>query len=167
MRAMAILTALAMAASTAAYADPPRTYDRDRDHYDWDRDYDRDRDRYYEGNLTRDHYDRYDRSHWYREHHGRWAPITRGNARTGRTDFFLPTRQRYRKIRIEAIRGEPVIAKVGIEFANGGTQVVYVNAALPVGAGEVIDLTNDTRTVTRVIIDANPQSRGQFAVYGA
>ncbi len=161
MRAMALLTAFAITASTAAYADPPRTYDRDRDYHD------RDRDRDHDGNLVRDHYDRYDRSHWYREFHGRWVPITRGNSRTGRTDFFLPGKQRYRKIRIEGIRGEPVIAKVAIEFANGGTQLVYVNAALPVGAGEVIDLTNDVRTVTRVIVDTNPQSRGQFAVYGS
>jgi len=162
MRSIALLTALAMTASTAAYAWPygrvadnaPRTYDRDRDHDN-------------DGNMVRDHYDRYDHSRWSRDFHGRWVPITRGTSRAGRTDFFLPNKQRYRKIRIEGTRGEPVIVKVAIEFGNGTNQVVNFNSAFPPGVGEVIDLTNETRIVKRIIVDADPQSRGQFSVWGA
>jgi hypothetical protein len=49
--------------------------------------------------------------------------------------------------------------------AHERAQAAALLSAMP--PGEVIDLTNETRTVTRVIIDANPQSRGQFAVYGS
>jgi hypothetical protein len=165
MKTIALWTALIMATSTAAFAAPPRVVQRDDAPRTSDRDRDHDRD--HDGNIVRDHYDRYDHSRWSREFHGRWVPITRGTTRAGRTDFFLPTKQRYRKIRIEGTRGQSVIGQVAIEFGDGTTQVVNLNAPLPPGAGEVIDLTSDVRTVKRIIVDADQHSRGQFTVYGA
>lgn len=160
MRSIALLTALAITGSTAAYAEPAR------DRYGHD-EQERTREPEREGNLSRDRYDHYAHSRWAHDFHGRWVPITAGKSQAGRTDFFLPAKQHYKRLRIESTRGEPVISQVTIEFANGTNQSVAVNSRLPTGAGEVIDLTGESRVVTRVIVDADAQSHGQFTVYGA
>ncbi|HEU4732623.1 MAG TPA: hypothetical protein VFT22_32230 [Kofleriaceae bacterium] len=166
---MAIWTAIAAIATTAsavAFADPPRPTGRDEPRvYDRDYDHDRDRDRDREVYLPHDHYDRYAQSHWAREFRGRWVPIARGNTRNQRA--LIPLDARFRRLRIEGLRGEPVIERITVEFANGGVQSVYLNAALPRGTGEVIDLTGDQRRVRRIIVDASPGSRGAYTVWGA
>jgi len=157
MRTMALLTALAMSAATAAYADPPRTYDRDHDH---DHDHD--------ANITRDHYDRYTHSHWAKDFHGRWAPLTQIGAIRGERQFGPAYNNKgFRKIRVEAVRGEPMITQVKIQFMNDTLQVVDMNMSLPAGAGEVIDLNGDVRQIRRVIVYTDPQTRGAYTVYGA
>jgi hypothetical protein len=156
---MALLTALAMAVPAAALADPPRTSDRDRD---------RDRDHDHDGSATRDHYDHYNQSHWSREFHGRWvafAPL--GGIRGERQFGPSINNNRYRKIRVEAVRGEPMITQVKIQFTNDSVQVLDVNTNLRAGAGEVIDLNGDVRQIRRVIVYSDPKSGGQYTVYGA
>jgi hypothetical protein len=160
MRRIALLTALAIAAPIAAHAQPVRVYERDRDH---DRDYDRDRrDR---DSLRHDRYDRWDRSHWYNKG-DRWEPIARNySAQTDRQ--FIPLNgQRFRKIRIEGIRGQPVILKIAIEFMDRTTQAVDLNQRLPRGVGEVIDLNGGDRRVNRIIVYPDPRFRGAYSIYG-
>src|SRR4051812_24602369 len=102
MKSIALLTTLAITGSTAVYAQPVRVYDRDRYGHE-ERERERERER--EGNLYRDRYDRYAHSRWAHEFRGRWVPITAGRSASGRTDFFLPPRSRFRRLRIEATRG--------------------------------------------------------------
>jgi hypothetical protein len=162
MRIMALLTALAMTAPMAAYADPPRTYDRGRDRSD------RDRDRDHEITVNRDHYDHYGQSHWSRDFRGRWMPLTQLGGIRGERQFGPSiNNNHFRKIRVEAVRGEPLITQVKIQFANDAVQVVDMNATLPSGSGEVIDLSGDIRQIRRVIVYTAPQSRGTYMVYGA
>ncbi|HET7503408.1 MAG TPA: hypothetical protein VFK02_20445 [Kofleriaceae bacterium] len=156
MKRLAFWTAIAMTASAVAYASPTRTADRDEP-----RVYERDRDVY----LSHDHYDRYGQSHWAHEFRGRWVPIARANARNDRT--LIPVNGRFRRLRVEGLRGEPVIERVTIEFGNGATQSVDLNASLPRGTGEVIDLNGDERRVRRIIVDAAPDSRGAISIWGA
>jgi Ni/Co efflux regulator RcnB len=175
MKRIALLTAVALSIPTAAFAwphwrvadrdDPQRTYDRDRDH---DRDHDRDRDRRGDdGRWNRERYERYERSHWVKDFRGRWTPLARGyNARTDR-QFINLGGERYRKLRIEGVRGEPVILKIAIEFSDKTGQAVEYRESLPSGTGEVIDLTGGDRRINRIIIYTDPHSRGTYSVYGA
>ena len=159
MKTIAFLTALAAAAPVAAYADPPQTYQRDTDH-DRDRDRDHDRDAF-----RHEHYDRFNGSHWATDHE-HWTRLVRGNAAAGRNQFSIGTMNRYRTFRLESLTGDPMIHRIAIEFANGGTQVVDINTALPAGAGEVIDLNGDNRRIQRIVVYADPHSRGAYAIYG-
>lgn len=67
---------------------------------------------------------------------------------------------------VEGLRGEPAISKIAINFANDTTQVVQMNTTLPAGSGEVIDLEGNARKVVRIVVYADPRSRGLYAIYG-
>jgi len=171
MNRLALLTVLVMAIP-AAYASPHgRVADHDepriviRDRGDHPRTVVRDR---YDGGWTRERYDRYDRSHWYRDFRGRWEPLARGySARTERQFINIGGHGRYRKLRIEAVRGEPVLLKIAIEFMDGTAQAVEYREVLPAGTGEVIDLNGGDRRIKRIIVYTDPRSRGSYSVYGA
>jgi hypothetical protein len=145
-RLTAFATALVLtAASTAALADirvegrTEITYDRGRDHYD-----------------------KFEPGHW---GNGRWATIAHGNGTDGRREFMLGANNSYRKLRIEATRGEPAIEKLAINFGDGSTQVVQMNSTLAGGGGDVIDLQGDRRKVLRVIVYPMARTRGAYSVY--
>lgn len=154
MRRIALLTALAMAVPVASFAQPSRVYVRDRDPD-------------VSVTFSRDRYDRYDRSHWRRDFRGRWTPLARGySSRSDRQ--FIPVRgEAFRKLRIEGVRGRPVIQKIAIEFMNRSTQAVDLDMELERGTGEVIDLNGDVRRINRIIVYTDPRSRGAYTLYGA
>lgn len=164
MKRLALLTAIAMgvplAAAAPALADPavrvivrddlPKTYQRDRD-----------------VNWNRERYDRWEGSRWQRDR-GRWEPLARGyDSRTERQFIKPGNNGRFRKLRIEGVRGEPVIMKIAIEFADKTGQVVEYRESLPAGTGEVIDLNGGDRRISRIIVYTDPRSRGSYSVYGA
>lgn len=159
MNRLVLLTALVMSIPVAASAGPPeriaqrdgRTVVRDRD----------------DGGWNRERYERYERSHWSHDFHGRWVPLAQQyNARTDRQFINLGGNGRYRMIRIEAVRGEPVLLKIAIEYADKTGQAVEYREALPAGTGEVIDLNGGARRINRIIIYTDPHSRGAYSVYG-
>lgn len=164
MRRIALCTVLAITASTAvAFADPPQTYDRDRTH---DHDRDRDRDRA-DGGWTRDRYDHYGRSHWARDFRGRWVALARAYSAASERQFIHVDGGRYRKLRVEGVRGQPVIRKIAIEFGDGTAQAVDLDMRLSSGTGEVIDLNGDVRRIKRIIVYSDPRARGSYSIYGA
>lgn len=150
MRSIALSTALLMAVPVAAYADPPpMQYDRDRD-----------RDRAFE----HERYDRWHDSHWARDYHGRWRAFGQTfNARRDR-QFINLRGGRYRMLRLEAVRGEPEIDRVIVQYNDGDTQTVELNARLMDGAGEVIRL-DPSRRIRRVMVFTEPSTRGLYSVY--
>jgi len=167
MTRLALLTALALSASSFAYADPP--YDRDRDR---DRLGDRDRrgDRYDQRtDWERDHYNRYDNSRWNRDFRGRWVPLAeRYSTQSSRQAINLRGEGgRFRQLRIESVRGTPLIHQIAIDYVNDpNTQVVKLNIRLPRGAGEVVRLNGDRR-IKRIIVYVDPRYGGQYSIYGA
>jgi hypothetical protein len=157
MKHIALLTAIAMATPVAAaYAQPRgevRVEVRDRP-----------------DGWRHERYDHYGRSHFNTDFRGRWISLGGGfNANNHRQFIAVNGQSRFNRIRIEGVRGEPVIQKVTIEFAGrqGGSQSVDFNEALPNGAGEVIDLNGDDRRISRIIVYTDPRSRGSYSVYGA
>jgi hypothetical protein len=157
MRRITLLTTLVLAASSAAYAEPyrdrPRT-DRYDDRYDsrWDRD--------------RDNYDRFETSHW-RNYNRRWVPVARGYTGDARRQFInLRGRADFDRLRIESVRGAPVINQIAVEYTDGTTQKVRLDARLPRGSGEVIRL-NRNQGINRIIVYAEPGYGGAYSVYGA
>jgi len=155
MKHIAIWSAIAMAAPmfaplTASADVQAQVYVRDRD-----------------ANWKRDRYDHYERSHWAKDFRGRWTPLARSfNAETDVQDIFVQNRP-FSKLRIEGVRGEPVIQKIAIEFANKTSQEVELGMRLTGGAGEVIDLNGGVRKITRIIVWSAPRTHGTFSVYGS
>jgi hypothetical protein len=159
MKRIAFLTVLGLTASAAAFASPVRVADKDEPRVEI-----RDRDN---GQWTRDRYDRYDRSHWARDFRGRWTPLARGYSAQSSRQFITVRGGRYDKLRVEAVRGEPVIQKIAIEFRDGSSQAVDLDMRLSRGTGEVIDLNGRDRQINRIIVYTDPHSRGAYTVYGA
>jgi hypothetical protein len=156
MKTIALSTLLAMAIPAAAYAQPPvspdqRTYVRDREDGEA---------------FRREHYDRFANNHWATDR-GRWTTLARANSASGRREFWVGQGNRYHTFRLEGLRGNPMISKIAINFANGQTQVVQLNASLAGGAGEVIDLQGNDRKVLRIVVYAEPRSRGTYAIFGS
>jgi hypothetical protein len=158
MRSIALSTALLVAVPVAAYADPPppqsdRGHDRDRDH---DRDHDR--------ASMHERYARWNDTHWSRDYHGRWRSFGQTfNARADRQLVSLGG-GRFHMLRLQAVRGEPEIARVVIQYNDGDTQTVELNSRLGDGAGEVIQL-DANRGIRRVTVFTEPRTRGLYAVY--
>jgi len=69
------------------------------------------------------------------------------------------------KIRVEAVRGEPAIYQIAIEYADQHTQVVPINARFAPGEGQVIDLDGRRTGVNRIVVYTTP-SRGSYSVFG-
>jgi hypothetical protein len=163
MKCIGIATVLALAIPVVAYAQlvpdgEPRTYERHRDQDVYDRDH--------HDEYRHEHYDRFGHSHWASDIPGHWATLAHASSSSGRREFMVGTTNRYRAFRVEGVRGEPAIEKIAINFANGATQVVQMNTTLPSGSGEVIDLSGHERTVVRIVVYADPRSRGVYAIYG-
>jgi hypothetical protein len=115
----------------------------------------------------RERYQGYDHSRTRREFRGRWTPLATGlSGRTQRQFIKVNGHGRYRKLRIEGTRGEPMILKVAVEFMDRTAQAVEFNDRFPRGTGEVIDLAGDTRRISRIIVYTDPNSRGSYSVYG-
>jgi hypothetical protein len=153
MRHIAFLTAIAIAAPVVAFAQPSRVYVRDRDA---------------EITWTRDRYDRYDDSRWSRDYRGRWTPIARSYSTSSDRQFIKLRGEPFSKIRIEGVRGRPVIQKIAIEFMNRTTQAVDLDMELRRGTGEVIDLHGrGDRRINRIIVYTDPRYRGSYTIYGA
>lgn len=164
MRGIALLTTLAMSVGTVAIAAPVRVADRDDARVQSrDRNHDNDPN----GQWTRDRYDRYNDSHWSRDFRGRWMTLASGFSAQSQRQFIATRGARLSKLRIEGVRGAPVIQKIAIEFGDGTSQAVDLDMRLPRGAGEVIDLNGATRRVNRIIVYSDPRTRGSYSVYGA
>jgi hypothetical protein len=84
------------------------------------------------------------------------------SARTDRT-FRGPRGQRPRKLRIEAVRGRPLIEQVIVEFFDAPTQRVELNTPLPQGSGEIIDLNRGA--VRKITVYTDRQSAGAYSIY--
>lgn len=136
MRRLLVMLVLAATVSPAAAQPWPWPYDRTNDRSNTQRDHYSDRyDRY-----GRDRYSSRDRYRWTRDFRGRWTPLAQGySARTDRQFVrLLGQYEPFRRIRIEADRGRPVIQKVVVEDMRGNTQVIDLNARYAPGEGEVI-----------------------------
>ncbi len=98
----------------------------------------------------------------------RWVTLAESfAASTNRQMINISGRGEYRRIRVEATNGAPVIHQVAIEYMDDtNTQVVKIDSRLPPGAGQVIDLAGGRRSVRRIIVYSEPQFGGSYAVYG-
>lgn len=73
----------------------------------------------------------------------------------------------FRRLRIEGVRGEPVITRVAIEYMDRDMQIVDLNERLSRGEGEVIQLHGRGQRINRIIVYTDPErGRGRYTVYG-
>jgi hypothetical protein len=72
----------------------------------------------------------------------------------------------FRRLRIEGVRGKPVITRVAIEFMDRSMQVVDLNAQLWRGEEEEIRLYGRGQRINRIIVYTDPMHGGMYSVYG-
>ena len=95
-----------------------------------------------------------------------WVTLADGySAQTDRQFINLRGREPLRKIRVEAVHGSPVINQIAIEYMDGNTQKVPINARLPNGEAQVIDV-NHGQPINRIIVYADPRFGGSYSVFG-
>lgn len=100
----------------------------------------------------------------------RWVTLAdRNSAESNRQFINVHGQDAFRQIRVEAARGTPVIKQVAIEFADdiGNPQVVRLDARLPPGQGQTIDLNGGRRPIQRIIVYTAPEYGGSYSVFGA
>ena len=140
MRRLALLTTLALAGGTLTASAQP--YWRDRNH----------RDDYGYREVRRD------RS-W-----TQLAPIQ--TARNETQQIMLNgNHQRLRKLRIQAVRGAPVVTRVTIDYMHRAPQVVTVNSRVVRGDGAVIRIDPNAR-IQRILVYTEPRYGGAYTVLG-
>lgn len=73
----------------------------------------------------------------------------------------------FRRLRIEGVRGEPMITRIAIEYMDRDMQVVDLNERLSRGEDEVIQLHGRGQRINRIIVYTDPvRGRGRYTVYG-
>ena len=98
----------------------------------------------------------------------RWVTIADRYSADNDRQFISVNGGEFRRLRLEAVRGAPVIHKVAIEFVNDpDVQVIDINARLREGEGQDIDLNGGRRQVRRIVVYSEPGSGGAYSVYGA
>jgi hypothetical protein len=142
--------------TTSAFAAPSNQYDR----REW-RDYDGDD--YFE--RDRAPYQRFDRTRWHRDFRSRWVTIANAYSATTNRQFIKMNGQTFDRLRIEAVRGAPLIKQVAVEYQDGNTQVVRLDERLNQGAGEVLRLNGVP--INRVIVYTEPRFGGAYGLYAA
>jgi len=65
---------------------------------------------------------------------------------------------------LQAVRGEPQIDRVVVQYSDGDTQTVQIDSRLMDGAGEVIRL-DPGRRINRVTVYTERNARGLYSVY--
>jgi hypothetical protein len=140
MRRLALLTTLALAGGTLTAAADNQW--RDRDHR---RDYG-----YREGRRDRG---------WVQ-----LAPVHRANTETNQI-MLNGRHQRMRKLRIQAVRGAPVIYKVTIDYMDRAPQVISLQSRVVRGSSEVIRIDPNAR-IQRILVYSEPRYGGAYTVLG-
>ena len=113
-------------------------------------------------------YRRYDKDN-YRYTEGRWSVIADRYAATSPRQFIdmTQTGERFRRLRMDAVRGAPFIHKVVIEFRDGSTQVVQVERPLSRRANDSLTFAlNGNGLLQRIIVYSEPTNFGTYSIFG-
>lgn len=101
----------------------------------------------------------------------RWMQLdTAKPSRFGRTVVDVNSRQRFSKLKLEALRGIASIDKVLVTFGNGRTQTIELDRRLG-GFGAqraaVIDLKGNARQITKIVILSKSNTRASYSISAA
>ena len=95
----------------------------------------------------------------------RWVTLADHYSAESNRQFITVNSGGFRRIRVEAVRGTPVIQQVKVEFNDvPDMQTVKMDARLTPGQGQTISLNG--RDVKRVIVYTDPAYGGAYSVYG-
>jgi hypothetical protein len=152
---------LAVAASTSAVAQPYRpapSQPVEREYRDYNGD------DYFE--RDRAPYERFDRTRWQRDFSPRWVTLGASYSATTNRQFVNLRGQRFDRLRVEAVRGKPLITQIAVEYSNGGgTQVIKLGSRYAQGSGEVLRL--NATPINRIVIYTDARYGGSYGVYAA
>lgn len=158
MKRLSLLLALGILGATAtaqAWPTYPRTVPREAP------------DRYGDVDSPYNH-QRYDQRRWGRDFRGRWRVIAQDYSARADRQFIVLRGQggRFERLVVQAVRGNPVIHKIAVEyFNNPNTHVINLETQLPAGEAEVIRLDGSQR-INRIIVYTEPRYGGSYSVFG-
>jgi hypothetical protein len=97
----------------------------------------------------------------------RWVTLAdHFSAQSDKQTIKVNGQDAFRRLRIEAVGGAPVIRQIGVEYSSGATQKLTVEERLAPGQARTFTL-NGGEPVHRIIVYADPQYGGAYSVYGA
>lgn len=162
MKRILLITSLALAA-TSASAQPYRPapsgppVERRGEYRDYNGD------DYYE--RERAPYQRFDRTRWHRDFRSRWVTLANGYSATTNRQFLPLHGQSYDRLRIEGVRGNPLITLIQVIYTNGSLQKIELGVRLPPGVGEVLRL--NASPIQRIVIHTDPRFGGAYSLHAA
>jgi len=118
-----------------------------------------------DGFGDRERYDRYENWRGREDYGARWMLVANAYSAETHRQYIDVRGQVLDKLRIESVRGAPMLNQVAIFYLNGTTQVVKLGNRLPWGAGEVIRLNREP--VGRIIVYTDPRYGGAYSVHVA
>src|SRR5258705_4738451 len=87
----------------------------------------------------------------------RWVTIADRYSADNDRQFISVGGGEFHRLRLEAVRGAPVIHKVAIEFMNDpNVQVIDVNERMRDGESKSIDLNGGRRQINRIVVYTEP-----------
>jgi hypothetical protein len=98
-----------------------------------------------------------------------WLVLARGPAAgtAGTLTFRIDERTPVAQLLVKAVDGAPEIEQIEIEYTgNQGSQIIRLGRALAEGDGQVIEL-RDRRQISKLIVTTDPDSTGEYIVFGA
>jgi hypothetical protein len=98
-----------------------------------------------------------------------WLVLARGPAAgtAGTLTFRIDERTPVAQLLVKSVAGAPEIEQIEIEYTgNQGSQIIRLGRTLPEGDGQVIEL-RDRRQISKLIVTTDPDSTGEYIVFGA
>lgn len=162
MKRILLITALSIAGSMSASAQPYRPapspqVDRRDDHRDYDGA------DYFE--RERAPYQRFDRTRWHRDFQSRWVTLASGYSATTTRQNLPMNGRSYDRLRIEGVRGNPMITQIQVIYTNGTIQKIDLGVRLGNGGGEVLRL--NASPIQRIVVNVEPRFGGAYSLHAA
>ncbi|HEY4180291.1 MAG TPA: hypothetical protein VGM90_25790 [Kofleriaceae bacterium] len=100
--------------------------------------------------------------------HERWTLLDTQSGRAPRNVINVSSSQRFTKLQIKATQGSVAIDKVVVTFGNGRTQTIDLNERISAGErGAQIDLSSNSRQITKIVVMAKGRAMSSYQVLAA
>ncbi|HEY5944995.1 MAG TPA: hypothetical protein VIV40_05860 [Kofleriaceae bacterium] len=101
-------------------------------------------------------------------HPGDWVELASPTPAKHGTEFVVIGKEAgyFSKLRVDAAKGKTIVRKVKVFFDDGKVKNVEINKTLTEGKWTIVDL-GDTKAIDRIVITTEPDTSGEYAIYGS
>jgi hypothetical protein len=99
---------------------------------------------------------------------GEWVEIASEMPAKHGTQFVIVGKEAgsFSKLRVDGAKSKTIVRKVKVVFTDGKVKTVQLDKTLAKGKSTLVDL-GDPKAIDRVVITTNPNTRGEYAIYGS